>query len=208
MLLPGWVQICQETVYHEAGAAALRFFLCRSSNPRLRQFNTIRLDLLPQAQFMAAIALPDRAHARASMAPLAGRAGIMSHRFKYGERLYYVPKFDRRLARYVMITQLRLSHVPRCWSWANTSAFVRGSKKTEKWLRPESAAFGFQKRPMKPTGRTHPGPTGGSCFGSDCAARGLKRRPRPFAAPAWRAAHSESWRTAAAGRFHSGRACP
>lgn len=36
----------------------------------------------------------------------------MSYRFKYGERLYYVPKFDSRLARHVMITQLHLSQVP------------------------------------------------------------------------------------------------
>ncbi len=36
----------------------------------------------------------------------------MSDEFRYGQRLYYVPKFDARLARHVPITQLRLSQVP------------------------------------------------------------------------------------------------
>lgn len=36
----------------------------------------------------------------------------MQHSFRLGERIYYVPQYDTRLARYVPITRLRLSLTP------------------------------------------------------------------------------------------------
>jgi hypothetical protein len=36
----------------------------------------------------------------------------MSDQFRYNQRIYYVPRFDKRLARHVPITQLRLSQEP------------------------------------------------------------------------------------------------
>jgi hypothetical protein len=36
----------------------------------------------------------------------------MRYEFKYNQKIYYVPEFDKRLARHIPITQLRLSQVP------------------------------------------------------------------------------------------------
>ena len=36
----------------------------------------------------------------------------MENRYRYGQRVYYVPKYDQRLARYVPITRLHLSLNP------------------------------------------------------------------------------------------------
>ncbi len=36
----------------------------------------------------------------------------MSEELKFGGRIYYVPRYDSRLARYILITRVRLSHPP------------------------------------------------------------------------------------------------
>jgi hypothetical protein len=36
----------------------------------------------------------------------------MQHTFRFGDEIYYVPKFDARLARYIPITRLRLTLTP------------------------------------------------------------------------------------------------
>ena len=74
----------------------------------------------------------------------------MRHNLRLGSQVYYVPRFDERLARYVPVTRLHLSLAPPLVTLDHQLVIAPGLRRTGASLATTLAITGFRKTLMKP----------------------------------------------------------